>query len=311
MAKELYLYSGIYDFTAEDIISSMEENKSENILIRVNSPGGSVFSGWGIIAKMGEHEGEVNVKIDGIAASMAAILVVFADSVEMLDVARIMIHRADMYVSSPEQQAFLNSVNRDLKAKLLSKVNPERFREVTGFSIDEVFDPEKRIDVWLTAKQSKEIGLVTKIVKVKPEEAKAVNDAIYKVAAQLNDPKQSTKITDNKMTTVDELKAQHPALYALVVADGVSKERDRVGAWLAFAKVDIEAVTTGIKEGKDLSQTAMAEFTVKSLSAQNLEKIKSDNPTSVKTTEVVPTETAKAEKSKAFDAEMKSLLNLK
>jgi ATP-dependent protease ClpP protease subunit len=314
MAKELYLYSGIYDFTAEELISSLEEFKSEDITLRMNTPGGSVFSGWGIIGKMGEHEGKIKVKVDGIAASMGAVIVVFADEVEALDVSRIMIHRADMYVSSPEQQALLDSVNKDLKAKLLTKIDPEKLKQLKGITIDELFNPEKRIDLWLTAKEAKELKLVTKIVKVKPEEAKAVNDAMYKVAAELKDPdNQSNKKTVIKMTTIEELKAQHPALFALAVeagfAQGVAKERDRAGAWLAFAKIDMEAVVKGIKEGKDMSQTESAELTVKALTTQGLQKITNDNPPPVTTTEVTPPTAEKAKKIQDFEADLKSSLS--
>lgn len=315
MAKELYLYSGIYDFVAEELISALEENKSEDVVIRVNSPGGSVFSGWGIIAKMIEHEAKIKVKVDGYAASMAAFVLLFASEVYVLDVSRIMLHRADAYVSTPEQQAFLNSINKDLKAKLTAKINVEKLKELKGVTIEDIFNPETRIDVWLSAKEAMAIGLVTDIIRVKPAEVKAINEAMFKVAATLNHPKQSIKNPEYKMTTIDELKAQHPALYALAVAEGVTqgvnRERDRSGAWLAFAKIDIEAVTKGIKEGKDVSQTEMAEFTVKALTTQGLKNLSKDNPPAVETGEVVPPAAEKDKKLKDFEAESKTLLNIK
>ena len=80
---------------------------------------------------------------------------------------------------------------------------------------------------------------------------------------------------------IKALKSDHSALFAEVFAlgqkDGVSSERDRVGAWMAFGDVDFQAVTKGIKEGEELSATATAELSRKSFAAQAIADIESDN----------------------------------
>jgi ATP-dependent protease ClpP protease subunit len=312
MAKELYLYSPIYDFVAEDLISSLEENKDEDITLRLNTPGGNVFAGWGIIAKMKEHSGKFKVKIDGYAASMGAIIVLFASDVEALDVSRIMIHRADRYISSPEDQIFLNNVNKELKAKLASKINLDKLRELKGITLDEIFNPEGKIDVWLTAKEAKEIGLINKITKIKPEEVKAFNQAMFDVAAKLDDPAKNVLKPENKNMTLQELKAQHPEVYAAAAAEGVAKEKDRVGAWVTFAHIDLEEVKKGIKSGEGISQTAMAEFTMKSLNAQSLKNISGENADTVSpeaTTKKVVT--PKEKEISDWTSEVMAELNLK
>jgi ATP-dependent Clp protease protease subunit len=283
MAKELYLYSPIYDFVAQDLIAQMEENKTEDIVIRGNTPGGSVFSGWGIIAKMKEHEGNVLMKVDGSVASMGTFVLIFAQEAEALDVSKIHLHRADMYVNGPEDQAFLDGVNKDLKAKLTQKVDGAKFKEITGFTIDDLFDPEKKIEVWLSAKQAKAIGLIQRIVKLNPSEITALNR--FSIAANNPEDKPNPQPT-NTVMTLEELKAKHPDLFAQVHALGVAKERDRVGAYMAFNTIDPEAVAKGIKEGSDLSATQMAEFAVKGMNAAALIKVKADSPKDVKLPEV-------------------------
>ena len=52
MAKELYLYNPIYSFVAEEVIKELNASMDDNVTLRLNTPGGSVFAGWGIIAKM-------------------------------------------------------------------------------------------------------------------------------------------------------------------------------------------------------------------------------------------------------------------
>ena len=162
--KELMLYSPIWDFTAESIIEKIKAvDDSEDLTIRLNSPGGSVFAGWGIIAAMSERKGKTIIKVDGNASSMAMYMLLFADSVESLDVSRFMIHRADGYAETEEDRELLNSVNSQLRAKMETRLSGELFKSVTGVSFDDIFAQDTRKDVWLTAKQAKQIGLVSKI----------------------------------------------------------------------------------------------------------------------------------------------------
>lgn len=280
MAKELYLYSYIYDSAAQSLISLMEENKSEDIVLRLNTPGGSVFSGWGIIAKMREHEGNVKIKVDGSAASMGAVMLLYANEVEALDVSKIMLHRASMYSPTPEDQIFLDKVNKDLKTKLLSKIDTEQFKNITGVDFEDLFTAEKRIDVWLTAQEAKKIGLVNKITKLNPEEIEAMNNKMFSIAAQQDTPNPKP----NNMT-LEELKTKHPEVYAQALKLGGEQEHDRVCSWLAFFAIDAETVVKAVKEKKVMTQTEMVELNMKAFSPEALEKLKKDKPGAVETPE--------------------------
>lgn len=281
MAKEILLYSGIYDFTAEDIIGKLNENMSEAVDLRTNCPGGSVFAGWGIAAKIKEH-GNVNLKVDGLAASMGAVFCLYSKSVECLSVSRFMLHRADMRVESPDQQAFLDSINKDLKTQMMKKLDAEAFLQVSGMSIDAMFEGEQK-DVWLTAKQAKKIKLVDSIKKLEPSEAMAMNEMMYKVAASM---KEETKFEKPKSTIMNlqELKQNHPAIFAEAVAIGVAQEKDRVESCLVFNELDPKGVKEAIESGKPLSQKQMADFSLKSVQAQLLAATSKDNAEAVETT---------------------------
>lgn len=308
MPKEIYLYSPIYDFVAERTISAINDNPSE-LVMRVNSPGGSVFANYGICAKMQEH-GDVTVKVDGAAMSSAANLLPYSKKAECLDVSTFLLHRADMYVESEEDKAFLARINKDLKAKLLSRVDANVFKDVTGYSIDEMFDSEKRIDITLDAKQAKKIGLVQKINKLTPSEVEAFNAKMYGVTS-IAQPTQETKPKTNKQMTIEQLKAEHPALFAQVVALGVEKEKDRVEACLAFIDVDAKAVKAAIESGKDLSQKQMAEFALKAVSVKSLEALAGEGAKPVATSEVSDVEkNAKAKEIEAFEKSLDSHLKL-
>jgi len=300
MPKEILLYTGIYDFTAEDVINRLNDAMDDEVDMRVNSGGGSVFAGWGMIAKIKEH-GNVNIKNDGIAASMAANLNLYSKSSESLDVTKFILHRADMYVAEGdvEMQKFLDNVNKDLRSRMKMRLNEEKFKEVAGMTIDEMFDSKKQVNVFLNARQAKEIGLIQKITKVNPTEMKAFNEMIYKVAAEYKPTNENSNSNPNIMTLA-ELKAQHPNIYneifALGILAGVSQEKDRVEACLVFNEIDPAGVKAAIESGKPLSAKQMAEFGLKSMSADALKKLASDSTGEVKTGAV--TEKDKTEKDK-------------
>lgn len=322
MPKEILLYSSIQNWTVEMIINKLEENMGEEVSMRVNSPGGDAIAAWGLNAKIEEH-GNVTLQYDGMGASAAANLILYAASAECLDVSTFMFHRAASYnEDDPETKAFTEKVNADMKKKLLAKVTAETWRKVTGYTVEEMFSMDKRLNVWLDAKQMKELGLITKVKKLKPSEQKAMAQAMaewnFKIAASAEEDTKPTQKPVN-MTTLAELKEKFPALYALAIAEGekegIKKEKDRVGAWLAYAEIDPKKVAAGIKSGEGVSQTAMAEFQVAALSSDYLAKLKKDSAkdvtTAAKAEGDVTTETKKDKEINAFASGIDKLLGIK
>lgn len=286
MAKELLLYSGIYNFTAEAFISKLDMYAEDDVTVRVNSPGGSVFAGWGMIAKMKEHKGAINIKVDGLAASMAFNMALFATNVEALDVSRFMFHRADMDAETDDEKKLIAEINKDLRKAVESKVDADNWEKVTGTTIKDLFESEDRKDVWLNAKEAKKLGIVSKIKKV--SEASSEDSMFYKLAAMADfseTKQQQEKKEDNNITvmTEDKLKAEHPELYKSIFAMGAENEKDRVQSWLTFQDIDPKAVEEGIKNGKDLARADYAEFTKKAMAKNALGKIEDDNPNDVVT----------------------------
>lgn len=306
MPKEIYLYSPVYDFVAEGLISAMNEN-NEELTMRVNSPGGSVFANYGICAKMQEH-GNIICKVDGAAMSSAANLLPYAKSVECLDVSTFLLHRADMYCENDSDKEFLARINKDLRTKLLARVDANIFKEVTGYTIDEMFDSEKRINITLDAKQAKKIGLVQKVNKLTPSELEAFNSKMFfNIAAYNENNNQKTK----KQMTIEQLKAEHPALFAQVVALGVEQEKDRVEACLAFMDVDAKGVKEAIESGKNLTQKQMAEFSLKAMSKKSLDALAGESAPSTPTGEDISKEKdAKAKELEAFEKSVDSHLKV-
>ena len=281
MAKEILIYSPIFDFVAENFISQLNDSDGEDVTVRVNSPGGSVFAGWGMVAKSQEHKGNITVKVDGNASSMAAIFLLFHKNVEALNVSTFTLHRASAMNPSVDQSKELKAINANIRRAFEAKLDIAALENLSGVLIDDFFNSEEVIDINLNALQAKQIGLIETINEL---DASAFDQLSQQIAAiSSKEIKKSTQVktkTNIKMD-IKALKSDHPALFAEVVAlgeqKGVSAERDRVGAWMAFGDVDFQAVTTGIKEGHDLSATATAELSRKSFAAQAIADIESDN----------------------------------
>jgi hypothetical protein len=120
--------------------------------------------------------------------------------------------------------------------------------------------------------------------------------------------------------TIEKLKAEHPAVYAAIVAEvtanaekkGVEAERERVKAWLAYAQIDAVSVAKGISEGTQVTPSVMAEMQVKAFSKNGLANIKADSAGTTATPDNASPAAPQAasEKQKETDAFMKDVLAL-
>jgi len=289
MPKEILVYTDFYRFTAEMFVEKMNETEGD-VVVRLYSNGGDPRAGYTMLAKMQER-GNVKLKVDGYAHSMAAFMLCYAHGVECLDISNFTFHRAQYAIEMDRTEAEkkeLASINAFLRSGLERKINAQKWQEVTGVSIDEMFSMESRIDVTINAQQALELGLVEKVNPVTDKMMQAISEhaqmeasAISRKAeilAQKETPAKPAEIIKPNSLKMDinKLRSEHPELYNQVHALGVAQEKDRAGAWLTYNDIDPEAVAKGIKEGAELNRTAMAEFAKKSMSAEALKKIEGD-----------------------------------
>ena len=137
------------DYFAQEL-ASLDRGDFDMIHIRMNSPGGNVFQGMSIVSAILSMNTPVCVHIDGIAASMAAVVAVAADRVCMMDFAKMMIH--DPYftgesgkATSPKQKKALARLTDMLRQVLVRRGKDEAtmaklMREETWFSATEALD---------------------------------------------------------------------------------------------------------------------------------------------------------------------------
>ncbi|MDN3244154.1 head maturation protease, ClpP-related [Streptomyces sp. ZSW22] len=94
---EVLLYDeigGWFGNTADDLIAELKGISSPRMRVRINSPGGSVFEGIAIANALRAHPASVTVQVDSVAASIASVIAMAGDRIEMAPNSMMMIHDA-------------------------------------------------------------------------------------------------------------------------------------------------------------------------------------------------------------------------
>lgn len=301
MVRELLIYGNFNETLASSFIQDVGsvDSESDSLVVRMNTNGGDPMMGFGMAAKFKEFKGKKIVKVDGKAYSTGLFFLAYADEVEALEESQFLLHRAAYPEFIEKSDAFkdgikanLIDVNTSLRNAIESKIDVEAFEKITGKTLDEVFSMDSREDVYFSAKQAKKIGLISKVVKLTAENhAEITANMTVEMAAEL---KLDVKSINKVKMTKGEIQSQHPEAYesilGLGVAKGVAQEADRLKAWNAFAHVDAEAVKKGIESGENMSQSMMAELSLKSAKLEAAKVVEKENADEGKTepTPIVP-----------------------
>lgn len=155
----------IYDLfeieaTSPKSVSKQIENaKGEDLEVEINSGGGSVFDGSEIYTSLKEYQGDVTVKIVGLAASAASVIAMAGKKIVMSPTAQMMIHNASVRASGDYR-------DMDHMSGILKNVNQtvaNAYKLKSGKSDDELL---KLMDdeTWFTPQQALENGLIDEIM---------------------------------------------------------------------------------------------------------------------------------------------------
>ena len=166
----ILLTEPINDETAAAITSQLlyleAENSNEPITIYINSPGGSISSGFAIYDVMNKIKCPVHTMVMGIAASMAAFILCSGSrgSRYALPNASIMIHQ-------PKGAIEGQAADVEIYAKRLVDLRQELYKIMaknTGMSYEEMAYACER-DNYLTPKKALEMGFIDKIISFHPK----------------------------------------------------------------------------------------------------------------------------------------------
>ena len=173
MDRIIFLGTQIDDYTANTLQAQLlyldSVDSGKDISIYVNSPGGSVHAGLGIYDTMQFIQSDVATICTGMAASMAAVLLVAGTEGKRsaLSHSRVMIHQ-------PMGGAQGQASDIEITAREIQKLKQELYTIIANHShqtYDKVWADSDR-DYWMTAQEAKDYGMVDQVLskKVSPIE---------------------------------------------------------------------------------------------------------------------------------------------
>jgi ATP-dependent Clp protease protease subunit len=165
MDRIIFLGTAIDDYTANVIQAQLlyldSADAGKDISIYINSPGGSVYAGLGIYDTMQFISSSVSTICTGIAASMAAVLLVAGSEKKRfaLTHSRVMIHQP---MGGVQGQAS----DIEITYREIAKIKEELYAIISkhsGKPIEDVSRDSDR-DFWLTATEAKAYGMVDEVL---------------------------------------------------------------------------------------------------------------------------------------------------
>lgn len=270
-SAELILYGNIGSHEYWDDISDKAfkqdiENLGdvENIILHINSPGGSVFSAVAIANTLKNHKAKVTANIDGLAASAATIITSACDVVRMPKNALFMVHNpiTFAYGNNQDMQKTLEMLDKVKDSIIETYLNKAKTDKET---LSQLMDDE----TWMDAEMAKEYGFVDEIInediekevvenkliinnmafdiskfknfkEKKKQEPRVANISVNSTGSPENIAdklKNILNLTENQKNeggnmTLEELKNKFPELYNQIFNEGkeagITKERERM-----------------------------------------------------------------------------------
>lgn len=165
MDRIIFLGTQVDDYTANTLQAQLlyldSVDPSKDISIYINSPGGSVYAGLGIYDTMQFISSDVSTICTGMAASMAAVLLVAGKEGKRyaLPHGRVMIHQP---LGGSQGQA----TDMEIVVREIMKIKNEVYTILSEHShtpFDKVWADSER-DYWMNAEEAKEYGMIDHVL---------------------------------------------------------------------------------------------------------------------------------------------------
>lgn len=288
---QLMVYGEISEWWGVDSKSFTEELNAiddDEIDVRINSIGGSVFTAQAIYSSLRRHKAKVNVFIDGMAASAATIIAAAGDTVYMPENAMMMIH-------NPASYSFGSADDLRTEADVLDKVRDTLvavYRNKTGLNDEKIIELLDN-ETYMTAEEAKELGFVDIIEEAIKVTATMRNGVVNFNGIDIDEGKYSSiskhivtnsrKDTDSddnkepakdlpenneefnsepenkgKKMDLDQIKNEYPDLYEQLINQGAEAERERIAAIDELGIAGHEDLVAAAKNDKNMTAEKLA-----------------------------------------------------
>jgi ATP-dependent Clp protease protease subunit len=173
MDRIIFLGEGINDYVANIVTAQLlfldSTDRSRDIQMYINSPGGGVYAGLGIYDTMQFVTPDVATICTGIAASMAAVLMCagVGGKRSALKHSRIMLHQ-------PSAGAGGQASDIEITVNEVRKIKQELYEVIayhTNQEVDKIAKDCDR-DYWMSAQEAKTYGIVDEVLFLNPKKPK-------------------------------------------------------------------------------------------------------------------------------------------
>lgn len=165
--------------SAKQFADVLQEIGNGPLLVEINSPGGNVWDGLSIYNQLRGRNAPVTTRVVGIAASIASIIALAGDKVEMADAALMMIHDPSGMTAGTAEDMRKMADALDQHAQVLVGV----YAKKTGRS-PEAIRAAMKAETWFTTAEAMAFGLVDVPVKQLALAAKWHPRAVTKTAPE-------------------------------------------------------------------------------------------------------------------------------
>ncbi|BAV09068.1 ATP-dependent Clp protease, protease subunit [Filimonas lacunae] len=169
MDRIIFMGEPVNDYVANIVTAQLlfldSTDRTRDIQMYINSPGGSVYAGLGIYDTMQFVSPDVATICTGMAASMAAILMSAGvpGKRSALKHARIMVHQPSGSIGG--QASDIQITAREIR-KIRVELD-EILAQHTGKTVEAIAADRDR-DFWMSAQEAKEYGLVDEVLLTNP-----------------------------------------------------------------------------------------------------------------------------------------------
>lgn len=203
----------------------------DEIVVNINSPGGSVFEGVTIFNMLKNHKAKIIVNIEGLAASIASVIAMAGDEVRMPSNAMLMIHNAmgSGFGNANEIRKFaddLEKINQTVVNSYLIK-NPSMEQQ----QLQSLLDAES----WLSASEALELGFVDEVLRSVEAVAQIDTDLLNKyenvpeqIKNMVETPKNTKAINGQKIKVELDTKDFRAEINALMESIKAQAEEDDI-----------------------------------------------------------------------------------
>lgn len=165
MDRIIFLGTQIDDYTANVVQAQLlyldSSDPGKDISLYLNSPGGEVYSGLGIYDTMQFISSDVSTICTGMAASMAAVLLVSGEKGKRyaLKHSRVMIHQP---MGGVQGQAS----DIEITAREIQKMKNELYQIISDHSGKpmDIVEKDSDRDYWMSSAEAKEYGMIDDVL---------------------------------------------------------------------------------------------------------------------------------------------------